>query len=85
MRKQMAEPGRLTGQGLATHRELKDIGEPLKWGINDPMPLLHGAGFRHVLALPFDALCLALEGSYDRAREYRFQLIAQASRATELF
>ncbi len=84
MRAKMAESEALAGQGRATNETLGGLGEPLTWGINDPLPLLVEAGFRHTLTLPFDVLCCALEGSYVREREFRFQSIVQASRATEL-
>ena len=37
-------------------------------------------GFRYVNVTSFDELCLTLTGTYDRARKFRFQHIAVASR-----
>jgi len=55
------------------------LGERVVWGTNDPLPMLYEAGFRHVRGLAFDEACLTLSGTYDRAREFRFQRIVWAS------
>jgi methyltransferase (TIGR00027 family) len=68
-------------------REAKDdtqafvdaLGEKVVWGTNDPLPMLYEEGFRHVRSLAFDEACLTLTGTYDRAREFRFQRIVWAS------
>jgi methyltransferase (TIGR00027 family) len=57
-----------------------DLGEPLRWGIDYPLPVLYEEGFRRVRTLTFDEACLELTGTYDRARAFRFQGIAIASR-----
>jgi methyltransferase (TIGR00027 family) len=54
------------------------MGEPLRFGINDVLPLLYEEGFRHVRTVSFDQACLTLTGTYDRARKLRFQSIAEA-------
>lgn len=59
---------------------LVELGEPVRFGINDPLPLLYEAGFRHVRTLSFDQAALTLTGSYERERLFRFQHIATASR-----
>jgi methyltransferase (TIGR00027 family) len=69
------------------HREAKGdtqafvdaLGEKVVWGTNDPLPMLFEEGFRHVRSLAFDEVCLTLSGTYDRAREFRFQRIVWAS------
>lgn len=55
-----------------------EMGEPLRFGINDVVPLLFESGFRYVRTTSFDEACLALTGTYDRARKLRFQSIAEA-------
>ncbi len=55
------------------------LGERVVWGTNDPVPLLFEEGFRHVRSLTFDEACLTLTGTYERAREFRFQRIVWAS------
>jgi methyltransferase (TIGR00027 family) len=60
---------------------LGDIGEPFRFGVNDVLPLLYEEGFRHVRTVSFDEACLTLTGTYERERQFRFQLFALASRA----
>lgn len=55
------------------------LGEPVRWGTNDPVPLLYETGYRHVRSVSFDEACLTLTGTYDRARQFRFQRIVTAS------
>lgn len=56
------------------------LGERIVFGTNDPLPMLYEEGFRHVRSVSFDEACLSLTGTYDRAREFRFQRIVLASR-----
>jgi methyltransferase (TIGR00027 family) len=55
------------------------LGERVVWGTNDPVPMLYEAGFRHVRSLDFNEVCLTMTGTYDRAREFRFQRVVWAS------
>lgn len=55
-----------------------EMGEPLRFGVNDVLPLLYEEGFRHVRTVSFDEACLTLTGTYDRERKLRFQSIAEA-------
>ncbi len=57
-----------------------DLGEPLRWGTDDVLPVLYQEGFRRVRVTSFDEACLDLTGSYDRDRKFRFQSLAVASR-----
>lgn len=59
---------------------LGTLGEPVRFGTNDPLPLLFDEGFRHVRCVSFDEICLSLTGTYERARLFRFQHVATASR-----
>ncbi len=58
-----------------------ELGEPLKWGCDDILPVLYHEGFRRVRSVSFDEVCLELTGSYERERKFRFQSFAVASRA----
>jgi methyltransferase (TIGR00027 family) len=56
-----------------------EMGEPLRFGSDDPLPLLFACGFRDVRTETFDAIALRLTGTYARDRKMRFQQIAVAS------
>ena len=56
-----------------------DVGEPVRFGTDDPLPLLYEEGFRHVRTVTFDQACLSLTGTYDRERAFRFQHMAVCS------
>jgi methyltransferase (TIGR00027 family) len=58
-----------------------DLGEPLRFGVDYPLPMLFEEGFRRVRMLTFDEICLNLTGTYERARAFRFQGVVIASRA----
>lgn len=61
-------------------RELvAEMGEPLRFGTDDVLPLLYEEGFRHVETTRFDELCLTYTGTYERERKMRFQSLAVAS------
>jgi methyltransferase (TIGR00027 family) len=73
------------GRNISPHDEenmrlLGTLGEPVKFGTNDPLPLLYEEGFRHVRCVSFDEACLSLTGTYERDRMFRFQHLAIASR-----
>ena len=56
------------------------LGEEVLFRTNDPVPMLHEEGFGHVRSVSFDEACLTLTGTYERAREFRFQRVVLASR-----
>jgi methyltransferase (TIGR00027 family) len=56
-----------------------DLGEPILFGTNDPLPMLFEEGFRHVRSVSFDDACLTLTGTYLRERQFRFQRMVTAS------
>jgi O-methyltransferase involved in polyketide biosynthesis len=62
--------------------QIRDMGEPMRWGTNNPLPLLYECGFRHVRTISFEEACLSLTQSYERERAFRFQSMAVASCAT---
>jgi methyltransferase (TIGR00027 family) len=78
--KRMAAGDRLREQDHGVRDQVGELGEPLRFGTDDPLPLLYECGFRHVRTVSFDQACLSLTGSYERARAFRFQGIALASR-----
>jgi len=60
---------------------VEDLGEPFRFGIDDPLPLMVEEGYRQVRRASFDEICLALTGTYERSRKFRFQHIVEASRS----
>ena len=75
---------RVSSTDEALVNELTSLGEPLRFGINDPVPLLNESGFRYIRTASFDEICLAVTGSYERQRMFRFQHMAHASRARDI-
>jgi len=72
-----------TGQAddAALNDMVASLGEPFVFGINDPLPMLVEEGFGQVRRASFDEICLALTGTYDRSRKFRFQHVVEASRS----
>lgn len=75
------------GQSLSeTDRETRayvgELGEPIRHGSDDMLPLLHECGFRWVRTLDFNELALEFLGDYLRERQFRFQHIALAAART---
>lgn len=64
---------------LASREFVGALGEPLRWGCDDVLPVLYEEGFRRARSATFDEVCLNLTGTYDRARKFRFQRLAIAS------
>lgn len=77
--RRMAAGADLRDKDLHTRDYVDQLGEPIRWGTNDVLPLLFESGFRHVRTVTFDEIALSLTGTYDRAREFRFQSIALTS------
>ncbi len=55
------------------------LGEPIRHGSDDMLPLLYECGFRWVRTLDFNELALEFLGDYVRDRMFRFQHIAIAA------
>ncbi|HET9620726.1 MAG TPA: SAM-dependent methyltransferase [Kofleriaceae bacterium] len=72
-----------TGALSAADREARsyvdELGEPIRFGSDDILPLLAGCGFTWVRTLDFNELALELVGDYVRERKFRFQRIALAA------
>jgi methyltransferase (TIGR00027 family) len=58
---------------------LGDLGEPIRFGSDDILPLLYECGFRWVRSLDFNELALEMIGDYKRDRVFRFQHLALAA------
>lgn len=69
---------------LASREFVGALGEPLRWGCDDVLPVLYEEGFRRLRSTTFDDVCLNLTGTYDRARKFRFQRLAVASVRTDV-
>ena len=67
---------------LETKAVVGDLGEPIRYGADDILPLLHDCGFRWVRSLDFNELALEMLGDYKRERQFRFQHLALAAVAT---
>jgi methyltransferase (TIGR00027 family) len=80
--KNLVEGRKLNAADEATRAMVADVGEPLRFGSNDILPLLAACGFRWVRVVNFDELALEHLGDYDRNRQFRFQSIALCSRTT---
>jgi methyltransferase (TIGR00027 family) len=72
--------GDVSEDDLRSRAFVGDLGEPLRWGCDDVLPVLYAEGFRRVRTTSFDEACLDLTGTYDRERKFRFQSLAVASR-----
>jgi methyltransferase (TIGR00027 family) len=60
------------------HELVSEMGEPLRFGTDDPLPLLYECGFRTVEVTSFDELALRYTATYERARKMRFQHVVVA-------
>ncbi|MGH7284194.1 MAG: class I SAM-dependent methyltransferase [Polyangiaceae bacterium] len=66
---------------LESRAFVADLGEPLRFGVDYPLPFLYEEGFRSVRTFTFDEICLELTGTYERERAFRFQGLVIAGRA----
>jgi methyltransferase (TIGR00027 family) len=62
-----------------TREYVGELGEPIRYGSDDILPLLYECGFRWVRSLDFNELALEMLGDYVRDRQFRFQHIALAA------
>jgi methyltransferase (TIGR00027 family) len=72
------------GQSVASaDREARayigELGEPVRHGSDDVLPLLYECGFRWARTLDFNELALEFLGDYVRERQFRFQHLALAA------
>ncbi|HET7505062.1 MAG TPA: class I SAM-dependent methyltransferase [Kofleriaceae bacterium] len=80
--KNQAEGNRMSPADLDARAYFGELGEPLRFGIDDVLPLLYECGFRWVRVLDFNELALELVDDYQRERKFRFQRIALAAPRT---
>ncbi len=78
--KRMAEGIDLPEKDRETRAMVEDLGEPVQFGINEPVDLLYRCGFMHVRSISFNEAALSFGAGYERSRMFRFQHIALASR-----
>jgi len=62
-----------------TREMVGELGEPIRYGSDDILPLLYDCGFRWVRSLDFNELALEMLGDYQRDRQFRFQHLALAA------
>lgn len=62
-----------------TSQMVDALSEPVRWGTDDPLPLLYEEGFRKVAVTTFDEATLEFTGTYRRERAWRFQSLVTAS------
>jgi methyltransferase (TIGR00027 family) len=62
-----------------TREYVGELGEPIRYGSDDMLPLLYECGFRWVRTLDFNELALEMLGDYQRDRAFRFQHLALAA------
>lgn len=74
---------RLRPEDRAMKGIIEELGEPMKFGIDDATPLMAESGYRFVRTVSFDELALQYTGTYERRRFFRFQSIALASASAE--
>ncbi len=77
--KRFASGKSLSDKDHETRGYVGELGEPIQWGTDDPLPLLVECGFKWVRALDFNELALEMIGDYQRDRQFRFQHIALAA------
>jgi methyltransferase (TIGR00027 family) len=77
--KKLAQGHELNEKDAATRDYVGELGEPIRYGSDDILPLLASCGFRWVRSLDFNELALEMLGDYQRDRQFRFQHIALAA------
>lgn len=77
--KNYAAGHKMTPADLETRAYVGELGEPIRYGTNDVLPMLYECGFRWVRTLDFNELALELVHDYQRERAFRFQRLALAA------
>lgn len=77
--KQYAAGQRQKPADAAAKAYIAELGEPIRYGTDDILPLLSDCGFRWVRVLDFNEIALELIGDYQRERQFRFQRLALTS------
>ena len=74
---------RLRDEDRAMKGIIEEVGEPMRFGIDDLPPLMFESGYRFLRTVSFDELALQYTGTYARKRFFRFQAIGLASASEE--
>jgi methyltransferase (TIGR00027 family) len=77
--KKLAMGQNLSEKDQQTREYVGELGEPIRYGSDDILPLLYDCGFRWVRQLDFNELALEMLGDYQRDRQFRFQHLALAA------
>jgi methyltransferase (TIGR00027 family) len=77
--KRFADGAKLNEKDQQTRAYVGELGEPIRHGSDDILPLLYECGFRWVRSLDFNELALEMLGDYQRDRQFRFQHLALAA------
>ncbi len=77
--KKFAAGASVSDKDKETRAFVGDLGEPIRHGSDDMLPLLVECGFRWVRTLDFNELALEFLGDYQRDRMFRFQHLALAA------
>jgi len=80
--KNFAAGTKMTPSDLEVRSYVGELGEPIRYGTDDVLPMLYECGFRWVRTLDFNELALELVHDYQRERKFRFQRIALAAART---
>jgi methyltransferase (TIGR00027 family) len=75
---------RLREEDRAMKGIIEELGEPMRFGIDDPTPLMAECGYRFLRTVSFDELALEYTGTYARERFFRFQAVGLASASEDL-
>jgi len=77
--KRFADGAQLNDKDAQTRAYVGELGEPIRYGSDDILPMLYDCGFRWVRSLDFNELALEMLGDYKRERQFRFQHLALAA------
>lgn len=77
--KRFASGQSISPKDAETRAYIGELGEPIRFGTDDVLPLLSECGFRWVRSLDFNELALEFLGDYRRDRVFRFQHVALAA------
>lgn len=68
----------------AASERVAEMGEPFRFGIEHPPPLLYEEGMRRMRSADFDEIALNLTGTYDRKRMFSLMQVVVASVAEDV-
>jgi methyltransferase (TIGR00027 family) len=80
--KKFVDGQKMSPADLDARSYLGELGEPIRYGADDVLPLLYECGFRWVRTLDFNEIALQLLHDYQRERKFWFQRIALAAART---